>query len=601
MASMYPAAHLLRLRSSFAMGSALQSATRSISTNRRERNSSTASAHRERPQSDTDKFLHYTPEDGYYKTSPYDPITVPNVAIHEYVWRDFKKWESRTAAVCVITDRQYTFAQMRDASAAFAVRLQTQFKLFKPDVVGVCLPNLPEYPIAALGAIEAGLTVTTMNPIYTSDEIARQLTFSGAKFLVGTAAVYPILSQACQMIGKKLPIAVIRTSPGESLPEGAIDFSELTSTQNIRYEDLQIPKDFTPNDMVFLPFSSGTTGLPKGVMLSHNNISSNCEQVQASLPLDVNGPQVTLPAVLPFFHIYGLTVVMLSKLGQGCRLATMPCFKPDDFMRSLDKYRGNFLNLVPPIALFMINHPKLTQETAPELRVVMSGAAPIGEHDVERFLKKFPKTVFKQGYGMTEASPVVLLTPDGNTRYASTGVLPPNTEAKIVPLDGNDSKGVGPRASGELCIRGPQVMSGYLNNEEANKVTFYPGNWLRSGDVAYYDEDGYFYITDRMKELIKVKGFQVPPAELEAVLRDHPKILEAAVFGIPHEVNGEAPRAIVVLRQGQKATAEEIAAYVAERVAHYKKLEGGVIFVDEVPKNPTGKILRRELKEKFSD
>lgn len=216
-------------------------------------------------------------------------------------------------------------------------------------------------------------------------------------------------------------------------------------------------------------------------------------------------------------------------------------------------------------------------------------------------LFRFPKTVFKQGYGMTEASPVVLLTPDGNTRYASTGVLPSSTEAKIVPLDGSDFKGVGPRASGELCIRGPQVMAGYLNNEEANKVTFYPGNWLRSGDVAYYDEDGYFYITDRMKELIKVKGFQVPPAELEAVLRDHPKILEAAVFGIPHELNGEAPRAIVVLRQGQKATAEEIAAYVAERVAHYKKLEGGVIFVDEVPKNPTGKILRRELKEKFSD
>lgn len=179
-----------------------------------------------------------------------------------------------------------------------------------------------------------------------------------------------------------------------------------------------------------------------------------------------------------------------------------------------------------------------------------------------------------QGYGMTEASPVILMTPEGNTRYASTGVAPGSTECKIVPLSGDDSKGVGPRTTGELCVRGPQVMSGYLNNKEANEVTFYPGNWLRTGDVAFYDEDGYFYITDRMKELIKVKGFQVPPAELEAVLRDHPKILEAAVFGIPHELNGEAPRAIVVLRQNEVATAEEIADYVAERVAHYKKLEG---------------------------
>lgn len=206
-----------------------------------------------------------------------------------------------------------------------------------------------------------------------------------------------------------------------------------------------------------------------------------------------------------------------------------------------------------------------------------------------------------QGYGMTEASPVILMTPMGNTRYASTGVLPGSTECKIVPLDGDDTKGVGPRTTGELCVRGPQVMPGYLNNEEANKVTFYPGNWLRTGDVSFYDEDGFYYITDRMKELIKVKGFQVPPAELEAVLRDHPKILEAAVFGIPHELNGEAPRAIVVLRANEKATAEEITAYVAERVAHYKKLEGGVIFVDEVPKNPTGKILRKDLKEKYSD
>ncbi|EDW75348.2 uncharacterized protein Dwil_GK19734 [Drosophila willistoni] len=597
---MYPAAvQLLRLRSSSAIGGI--AASRSITTNRRQRNTNTASVERAQSISDTDKFLHYNSEDGYYKTSPYDPIVAQNLPLHEYVWRDFKKWENNTAAVCVITDRQYTFAQLRDASAALAVRLQTKFKLFKPDVLAVCLPNLPEYPIAALGAIEAGLTVTTVNPIYTPDEIARQLTFSGAKFLIGTAQGYGTLREACQLAGKQLPIAVIRTTAGEPLPEGAIDFYQLISTENIRYDDLTIPKDASPDDMVFLPFSSGTTGLPKGVVLSHNNITSNCEQVQTALPADEPGVQDTLPGVLPFFHIYGLTVVMLSKLGQGARLATMPAFKPDDFMKSLDTYRGSILNLVPPIALFMINHPKLTQETAPALKVVMSGAAPIGQHDVERFLQKFPNVSFKQGYGMTEASPVILLTPHGNTRYASTGVLPGSTESKIVPLDGNDAKGLGPRTTGELCVRGPQVMSGYLNNEEANQVTFYPGNWLRTGDVAFYDEDGYFYITDRMKELIKVKGFQVPPAELEAVLRDHPKILEAAVFGIPHELNGEAPRAIVALRKNETATAEEIASYVAQRVAHYKKLEGGVIFVDEVPKNPTGKILRKDLKAKYSD
>jgi len=166
---------------------------------------------------------------------------------------------------------------------------------------------------------------------------------------VGTVSGFATLKQASKLAGRQIPIAVVRTSAEESLPEGAIDFSELTSTQHVRYEDLKSSKEATADDMVFLPFSSGTTGLPKGVMLSHNNITSNCEQVQASLILDLMGPQETLPGVLPFFHIYGLTVVMLSKLGQGCRLATMPCFKPDDFMRSLDKYKGSILNLVPPI------------------------------------------------------------------------------------------------------------------------------------------------------------------------------------------------------------------------------------------------------------
>lgn len=201
---------------------------------------------------------------------------------------------------------------------------------------------------------------------------------------------------------------------------------------------------------------------------------------------------------------------------------------------------------------------------------------------------------------MTECAPVVLMTPMDNKRYSSTGFLTSHTEGKIVPLDGKHFKGLGPNQTGELCVRGPQVMSGYLNNEEATKETLYPGGWLRTGDVAYYDDEGYFYITDRLKELIKVKGFQVPPAELEAILRQHPKILESAVFGIPHAVSGEVPRALVVLRPDVQATAEEIYNFVAEKVAVYKNLEGGIIFTNEIPKNPTGKILRKVLKEKYS-
>nr|AFQ01093.1 acyl-CoA synthetase [Glossina morsitans morsitans] len=547
-----------------------------------------------------DKYLHYTSEDGYYKTSPYEPVVSLNTTLDKYVWRNLKNWQNNVAALDIVNGRQYTFAELRDCSAALAVRLQRKFKLVKGDVLAICLPNVPEYPGAILGAIEAGLTITTVNPLYTAEEISRQLIFSNAKFIIGTCRGFSILSDACKLAKKNIPIACVRMTADELLPERGIDFFEIFKPDDhLDYSQLQ-HYDSDPSDLVLLPFSSGTTGLPKGVMLSHNNIVTNAEQIQVIIPTDCTHNQEVIPTMLPFFHIYGLTVTMISRLSFGCKLVTMPQFKPEDLMKSLNDHKGSILNLVPPIALFMINSSKMSYKTAPNLRMVLSGAAPIAISDIERFIKKFPHTKFLQGYGMTETSPVVLLTPIGNKRYASTGFPTSNTEAKIVSFESGDLKGLGPNQTGELCVRGPQVMQGYLNNSQATDEAFYPGGWLRTGDVAHYDEDGYFYITDRMKELIKVKGFQVPPAELEAILRNHPKILDAAVFGVPHAINGEVPKALVVLRPEMKASEEEIFKYVANRVAHYKQLAGGIIFTNEVPKNPTGKILRRILKEQYS-
>lgn len=270
----------------------------------------------------------------------------------------------------------------------------------------------------------------------------------------------------------------------------------------------------------------------------------------------------------------------------------------------------------------MLNYPKLTHEMIPNLQYVFTGAAPIAESDMQRFRKKwvrsyldkpfsfsktpmlyayrFPQTMFLQGFGMTETSPLALQVPPNNTRLASTGGPPSNTEAKVIAIASECHKGLGPNTTGEICIRGPQVMKGYLNNDEANADIFLPNGWLRTGDVGHYDEDGFFYITDRIKELIKVKAFQVPPAELEGILRNHPKILEAAVIPRSDEVSGELPRAVVVLREGTKATEEEIYNYVAERVAEYKRLDGGVVFTNEIPKSLTGKILRKQLREVYS-
>jgi 4-coumarate--CoA ligase len=223
----------------------------------------------------------------------------------------------------------------------------------------------------------------------------------------------------------------------------------------------------------------------------------------------------------------------------------------------------------------------------------------LGKSDAEKFLEKAPNANFFQGYGLTEASPVVLMSPIGSKNFGSVGFPSPDTEAKIVRLDDPEFRGVGPNESGELLVRGPQIMQGYLNNEKATKETITDDGWLRTGDIAYYDDNQEFYITDRLKELIKVKGFQVPPAELEEVLRGHPDIIDAAVIGIPDKCSGELPRAYVVCKN-PKLTENDVQQYVAEKVAEYKRLDGGVEFLEAIPKNATGKIMRKDLKEKFA-
>lgn len=555
-------------------------------------------------QIDKNKFSYFSDIEGYVRTSPFNTVPVPDVSLDKYVWSDFHSWQDKTAAVCIVTGRQYTYAQLRDHCAALALRLQQKFKLLPGDVVAICLPNIPEYPIALLGTVEAGLVATTVNPQYTPEEIGRQLANSNSKFVICFVAAYKTLKQACAIAKKDIPIVCIRTSKADTVPEGAIDFNDLINPANCDFSELR-DTNRLPNDMVVLPYSSGTTGLPKGVVLTHQNITSNCEMVQ------VRGPypqlihdttetfQEVVPCLLPFFHIYGMTVCMISKLKLGCKLVTLPRFTPDDLIKSLYDFKGTVLNLVPPIVLFLTNSPKVEPKHLEHLRVVMSGAAPIGFLDVERMIAKYPQVQFVQGYGMTETSPVVMLGHTGLKKYSSVGFMAPNTEGKIASFDDENRRGLPPHKIGELCVRGPQVMPCYFNNEEATKDIFLDRNWIRTGDVGYYDEEGYFFITDRMKELIKVKGFQVPPAELEELLRDHPKISDAAVIGVPHDQYGEVPRAFVVLRPKQETTEKEIQDYIAGKVAVYKKLEGGVTFLDEIPKNVSGKILRRELKEKF--
>ncbi|XP_075232363.1 uncharacterized protein LOC142330816 isoform X2 [Lycorma delicatula] len=308
--------------------------------------------------------------------------------------------------------------------------------------------------------------------------------------------------------------------------------------------------------------------------------------------------QDVLPAVLPFFHIYGLVIILFEALKHGGKLITLPKFEPETYIKTLNNHKSTVLFTVPPLFLFLGCHPGIKKSQFENVRYVLSAAAPLGLSDIERCEANFPKdVVFKQGYGLTETSPITMIS--GNKNKILTSVGPPVSKTEVKVINYNTGQNLGIEEHGEICIRGPQVMKGYLNRSDATHEIIDKDGWLHSGDIGYYDKNGYFYIVDRIKELIKVKGFQVAPAELEELLRCHPKVADVAVIGVPDAKAGEVPVAFVVPQSESEIPAsEELISYIDEKVTKYKRLSK-VVFTDSIPKNPSGKILRRKLKNDF--
>ncbi|HKG79358.1 MAG TPA: AMP-binding protein, partial [Pyrinomonadaceae bacterium] len=341
-------------------------------------------------------------------------------------------------------------------------------------------------------------------------------------------------------------------------------------------------------DLVALPFSSGTTGLPKGVMLTHHNLVANICQMEG---LCYFYETDTLICVLPLFHIYGLVVVLNMGLYTGATIVMMPRFELESFLKAVQDYDVSLAHIVPPIVLALSKNPIVDNYKLPKLKTLFSGAAPLGEELTRACMDRLGCNI-RQGYGMTETSPVTHSSPapPRASKFGSVGVAAPNTECKIIDLDSGVP--LGPGQKGEVCVRGPQIMKGYLNRPDATAHTIDNEAWLHTGDIGYADEDGHFFIVDRAKELIKYKGFQVPPAELEAVLLTHPCVADAAVIPCADDEAGEVPKGIIVLRQ--PAEPEAILEFVAERVAPHKRIRY-LEFVEKIPKSPSGKILRRVL------
>ena len=443
--------------------------------------------------------------------------------------------------------------------------------------IALMAPNSPEYCIIFHAVAWAGGTITTLNPTYTAHEIRHQLRDSGAGLLITDPATLAVAKEALEEL-PEVRLCVIGSV------DDCLSLSELYGPA----QEQQCPVDLDRHSVV-LPYSSGTTGLPKGVCLSHRNLSMNIDQTAQGAEFRAGE---TAAAFLPFFHIYGMTVMMNMHLACGGVLVTMPRFDLELFLRICQDHRARRMWIVPPVALALAKHPLVDAYDLSALEQVFSGAAPMGSALSDAVASRL-NCAMLQGYGMTELAPVSHITPLSTPRSGASGLALPNTRCRIVsPETGED---LPPGEEGELWIKGPQVMIGYLNNETATRDTLTSDGWLKTGDVAIIDADGYMFIVDRLKELIKYKGFQVAPAELEACLVAHPQIQDAAVIGLPDEEAGEVPVAFVVCADPAPSP-EEIQSYVGTQLSHYKQLHR-VTFVEAIPKSPSGKILRRLLRD----
>jgi acyl-CoA synthetase (AMP-forming)/AMP-acid ligase II len=515
--------------------------------------------------------------------SPYDDVELAPVSLPDFVLKDAAGHGDRTALIDGPTGRVLTYAELAGSVRRAAAGLVAH-GVVKGDVVALCSPNSPEFTVAYFAALAAGAVATTVNPLAPAEDMTRQLTHSGAKWLITTAAL------AQGSAGEAAVAADIRETFAFGLAAAAgqaIPFAWLT---DIDHQD-GIPA-VDPDDDAVLLYSSGTTGRPKGVLLSHRNLVASLCQMRAVHRV---GPQDVVLAVLPLYHIFALQVTLGLSLAAGAAVVTTPRFDLEGCCELVQGYKVTRVEVVPPIVLALARHPAVTGYDLSSLRVITSGAAPLGAAAATECARRLGCRV-KQAYGMTEFGGGTHIVPDtGGGPASSIGPLLPGAEARVV--DCASGLDVGPGQPGEMLIRTPGVMRGYLGHAEATAATIDADGWLHTGDVVLADHEGWFQVVDRVKELIKYKGSQVAPAVLEAILVAHPAVADAAVIGRPDEESGEIPTAVVVLRQPATDTgpvSRELMAYVAERVAPHEKIRR-VEFVTGIPRSPSGKILRRLL------